>query len=419
MEDSAISQALEVLTLANVWELAPDNSEAPRRDGLRHSPFRKDTKPSFSIFGDLKRYKDQASGDKAGGVWTFVQACRPDWAKVDIARYLVERAGLEWKEPGSGSGSGRNSSIWKWRNEQAKKRREKVRRIYDEHNRLPARPQELVEWPAVVENHYMFDHGTDDRRLVGLAKRRGWPVEWVEALYDWRAISWPQLPWSNKRYPALIVQHPDFCPIGYHQRIWTSENGLSWLYVPYRPRGVCNDFTRELDAYARARESGRLVVPLPFVLGSLEAGLWIITEGQWDAITIYGLLGGFEDQFELDIAVFGLRGAEAGPGVFLQYYQDRVRRQKPHIWLMPDNDAAGASWDGRGQVTNFSRPVARTFVEQLLVLVGQERSVPVSRVPERFGKDFNDYYRKAKPSRESLLSQLERHFPQWIQAQAI
>lgn len=157
-----------------------------------------------------------------------------------------------------------------------------------------------------------------------------------------------------------------------------------------------------------------MVPPLPFVLGERSASLWIITEGQWDAVTVFGLLGGFDDQFDLPIAVFGLRGAEAGPSVFLSHYQYLIRRHKPQIWLMPDNDKAGNAWDGRGRASNFAAPQKETFTDTLRRMLPGRR-FPVSRAPKQYGTDFNDFYKNGKPSRDMLLRELERHFPSWIQ----
>lgn len=415
MADSVVKQALEALTLADVWELAPDNSERPRRDGVRVSPFREDRKPSFSIFGGLRRYQDKSSGlpDPAGGVWSFVKECRPEWSKQDVARYVVERAGLKWDEGGQ---KRPDKSIWQYREEQRARNAQAKEKLYREASRPLDRPAPLTPWPEFVSAHYFDSDARDDARCERVAVKRGWPADWVFGIYGESLMTFPRLPWSEKRFPAFMVRNADGLVIGYHQRIWTEGDGPAWLYVPYAPKKAFNPFTRQLAEHA-AGASGRLVQPLPFWIGlpPAHAGLWIICEGQWDAITIFGLLGGFEDLFDLPICVLGLRGAEAGPSVFLSHYQDLLRRHKPQIWLMPDNDPAGASWDGKGRATVGARPRRATFSDQLLELVGRDRQIPVSRVPAKYGKDFNDYYRAAAPTRQSILAQLERLFTSWIQ----
>jgi hypothetical protein len=415
MSDSPVSQALEALTLADIWELAPDASEAPRRDGLRESPFRQDKNPSFSIFGGLRRYKDQASDDKAGGVWTFVQACRPEWSKQEVARFLVERAGLQWKD----SASEKKPSIWKYKAEQSKRNQAARAKIYRDVAPPIDRPGEVKPWPAFVHDHYMRPDPRDPDRCERLAKRRGWPLDWVDYLYNLGDLRFPTLPWNEKHFPAFIVADPRRTVTGYHQRIWTEADGPAWLFVPYAAKKASNAYTRALADYA-GTATGRLVQPLPYYIGTMpaESSLWIICEGQWDAITIFGLLGGFDDQFSLPVTVFGLRGAEGGPAVFLSHYQDILRTRKPELWLLPDNDRAGSIWDGAGQPTVGAKPRRASFAARLRELVGQERHIPVSRVPARYGKDFNDYFKAASPSRESIMAQISKLFTTWTQQQA-
>jgi len=412
--DSPLSQALNSLTLADVWELAPDNSETPRRDGLRTSPFREDRKPSFSIYGGLNRYKDQATDEPAGGVWTFVAACRPEWSKRDIAQYLIERAGLQWDERAPKSKS--LTELRKERQEQARLKREKLLRdakkgLDPGRVQLPKHP-----WPEFVAERYREGLTDPGHRIDRLAQKRQWPVEWVDVLCDMGLISFPALPWSERRFPAFPVTDATHQHVGYHQRIWSQDDGPAWLYVPYHPRQGNNRFTSQLQEYAHDKD-GPFVPPLPYVLGDpASATLWILTEGQWDAITIFGLMGGLDDVFDLPVAVFGLRGAEAGPVTFLAAYGPMLRRHKPHIWMIPDNDKAGA-WDGRGKDQGFAAPRPWSFASKLLDYVGRNRRIPVSRIPARFGKDFNDYYRTAALSRHTFLGNLERLFPAWLNLQ--
>jgi len=397
-----LGQAMQALRLADVWELAPDGSEPPRRDGLRKSPFREDAKPSFSVFADGTRFKDQSTAD-AGGVWVFVRLAKPEWSKADIARYLVERAGLEWED--AGQKTPEKKSVWKRREEDRQHRRMAKEKQFRERKRFSGwQAPEVPAWPDCVRRRW--EAGLQDlgSRPEQLARKRGWPIEWMDVL-EGAVLRWPALPWSEKRFAAFLVQLPDGTPVGYHQQTWTQRAGKGWLFVPYVPSRPSGVFTRQLQAASVS------IPPLPFVIGSPSASLWIIAEGQWDAITIYGALGGFEDAWDMDIAVFGLRGAEAGPSSFLAYYGERLRRQRPHVWLMPDNDEAGRRWDAsEGETRGNVRPVS--FVEEIQAATRRPR-VPVTRVKPEYGKDFNDYWRAALPSRQRMMTTLERTMPEW------
>jgi hypothetical protein len=245
-------------------------------------------------------------------------------------------------------------------------------------------------------------------RIDALAERRGWPDSWVDILCDLGIVSWPDLPWSGKRYPAFRVDMPDGTPVGYHQRIWTEEDGPAWLFVPYAPAVASSVFTGKLRDYAAGRGDGRLVQPFPFVLGKpANAEVWIITEGQWDAITVYGALGGFDDSFDLPLAVFGLRGAKGGPGMFLSAYGPLLRKVRPRLWLMPDNDPASRWWDSVSQWDAQGRPVPLSFTDRIRKFVGDRAVIQVTRVDSAYGKDFNDYWRAKRPTRHVILQTMQ------------
>ena len=59
-----LREAIDQTTIDQVWELVPMAGPAPNRDGLIKSPFRDDKKPSFSISGGLKFWRDFATVPK-------------------------------------------------------------------------------------------------------------------------------------------------------------------------------------------------------------------------------------------------------------------------------------------------------------------------------------------------------------------
>ena len=135
----------------------------------------------------------------------------------------------------------------------------------------------------------------EGRPAAILAEERGWPIQWVDALLNSSKISKPVLPWSaeqsTKRGFALKVEEPFFSTtrkrwelvtVGYHQR-FRASHGNAWCYVPHRPKSdKAEEFLEHL------KELNRTVAALPFVIGPLNrTRLLVITEGQWDAISLY------------------------------------------------------------------------------------------------------------------------------------
>jgi hypothetical protein len=353
----------------------------------------------------MSRWKDQSTG-KSGGVWHFVQACRPDWSKQEIARYLVGKAGLHWNELNQIADGRKRKTASMMARERTEQNHAARKKFYSKRNAPIPAPPALTPWPNFVRSQF-FALPVEDMRIDRLASRRGWPVDWVDNLVGAGLLRFPELPWNQKRFPAFTVGMPGSEPIGYHQRIWTAEDGPAWLYVPYNPSRASNDLTRSLRAL-----DGPKVAPLTFVLGRPDdASLWCVTEGQWDAVTLWGALGGFDDGFELPLCVFGLRGANAGPSVFLSYYQDCLRRLKPKVLLVPDSDKAGSAWDGSNwKASQGVRP--KTFVERLIDLTGRQE-IPIWNISGESGKDFNDLWKTDPPTREELFDLLLDDFPGW------
>lgn len=348
------------------------------------------------------------------GVWKFVMKCRPEWSKQEVARYCVERAGLHWDE--SGRKTRRPARDFLKERAEAEERaalRRKKELYVDPGREVPVWDADLnARWDAGVE----VDLG---ERPEKLAASRGWPVEWVEGLLAADLISWPADISGRNRRVALKVEYPEnhyerMRPVGYHQQ-YVMPDRKDWIFIPYAPKpgkGRDSELVASLRRIAWAQQwpegTPGMTPPLPFVMGHpLDARCWIITEGQWDAITVWGALGGFEDSFEMPVAVFGLRGAGGGPVSFLAYWQGLIRRTRPRIWLMPDNDPASGTWDGWQLTRKPGHPRPIVFTDRLRALLGEGAVIPVSRVPASIGKDFNDLWRSdRRPSREALLREM-------------
>jgi len=436
---SALSQALDRLTLANVWDLADSFGQGvrvPSRDGVVCSPFEPDRNPSFSISKGLRCWKDFKRGTPLSGVKGFVRRCRPDWSEEDVNRYLIERAGLRWvsKEEYAAEQAAKRGKDGAQRTAEQILREKKERRLQSQRAEKAARAKVLrdrrmdlafppvagepLRWPSCVKK--AFEGGTvtmlqDAKRMRQLADKRGWPLHWVECLLESGRLSWSPLPWEGHGV-GFLVEAPRFAsksvtrvPTGYHVRyVKPLEGGKvdkRWAYVPCHPKtwwtGSMADLLRAEAERLGLCDEDRWCPPAPFVLGNPDNAprLVIFTEGQWDAITIWGALGGFEDCAPCDLlsqtVVLGIRGVE-GVDACLSHWGRWLRQHQPAVWILADNDAAGRKWDTPDRPPG--RPRAVSFVDRLHH-AGLDRVV-VSRIDPAYGKDFNDYYRAARPEIE-------------------
>jgi hypothetical protein len=201
-------------------------------------------------------------------------------------------------------------------------------------------------------------------------------------------------------------------PVGYHQRwFMLGQPGEApqkgWLYVPCVPKQAKapGAFDRKLLEYGAQQgvtpdNHAGLIPPLPFVMGDVGAAkLIVILEGQWDAITFFGACGFFEDATPpVGVAVFGLRGAQ-GVDVFLAYWHFWLKWNKPVAWVIADNDKAGQAWL-KPQAAKGNALPPPTFAERLKHCGCSD--VKLSVVKSQWGKDFNDYYKVAKPTPQKM-----------------
>jgi hypothetical protein len=86
-------------------------------------------------------------------------------------------------------------------------------------------------------------------------------------------------------------------------------------------------------------------ISVPFILGDpAKAKTWIVTEGQWDALSIsIAMSPSSPHQVEReDLAIVGIRGASGGIPRFVQTYGALLKGAE--CVLVPDADESGMAW---------------------------------------------------------------------------
>jgi len=77
MDETHIRSIKDSITIQQAWQILGLSGE-PRRTGC-HSPFREDKNPSFSIYGDDRRWKDHATGEGGDVIDFAMAACNVDF----------------------------------------------------------------------------------------------------------------------------------------------------------------------------------------------------------------------------------------------------------------------------------------------------------------------------------------------------
>lgn len=454
-----LDRAIKALTLFRVWQSAYaegavlEPAPAAMRDGQFKSPFREDGKKgSFSVCHQGSGFKDFGGNGESGGVWKFAAMCWPNLQKPELAKRLIELSGIIPTSPSSSppAGPGVVDPALK-RAAQAIERKSRVaaaeNAAYQDREEAlhtaPAKP--TVVWPACVAEH--FEEGltylqANPKDVDEIATARGWPTEWAWALYEMGQVSYPLERWAipgekwSRRQKAFVVQAPrerggevSLAAVGYHQRMYVPASGgkpeqKGWIYVPSLPnpkdtgqtvagtarspleKGIVAAAVERMGAEA-VEDRPSLVPPLPFVLGDVQAPrLIVLLEGQWDAISFFGACGWFHDTTPAEgIAVFGIRGAQ-GTEAFLAHWGAWLARVKPRAWVIADNDAAGGSWrEAPPAEPGLPRPPS---LSERLVAAGCRQPLVSWLKPGPWGKDFNDYYRVAKPDVGKMMTWMRR-----------
>lgn len=448
----AVQEAKQRITLSEVWDLAPQSSQSlppAHGNGVVRSPLREDRTPSFSVFEGGKAFADKARADVKGGVWEFVAFCCPNMESKEIARLMVERAGLRWpqwsefsKEAAAEAGEDDKAKAKRMREERlARQRSEQARADQLERERRADRDGSnrravaLPVWAGCLAERWAEGAAHRDASpstVAKLCEKRGWPVVWADMLAGLDLLAFPFEAWSEpgtkgaRRMVAFRVESPvvrkaeaELVTVGYHQKFYnmqTEESG--WRFLPSskrpaRPVGQWSSFERAMiEAADKAgAEPGRpMIPPLPFVAGCVVAPrLVVILEGQWDALTFMGALGGLHPDVEgtRDVAYFGIRGVN-GTRAFIDYWGGLIQAARPLVWLLPDNDGAKTGGQWYPPARAIERKQGVTYFSERLLRLGARR-VKVTPLREGAGgKDFNDYYRAAKPDASAMWRWMDK-----------
>lgn len=457
-ENDDLDRALEALTIFRVWEVAARDGAiltadpVPQRDGLVKSPFRDDgRRGSFSICHGGKGYND-FGGDKSarGNVWQFARLCWPNEQKKDTADRLIEISGITRTARAAHTSNAQTDTDPRLlkaakamqKRDAARAREEAVYEAHEKQLEPSVEAKSVPDWPDFVRAR--FEEGNEflrgaSAKVAELARARGWPAEWVGEVLNMDLLSYAPERWCDLEHAQIrrqkafrvdrpeikIVPHADGAkatavlrPIGYHQRFYIPADARQaeqkgWVYVPSVPRKTPRSkFEHRLLEHAAAlgvtpEESRGLIPPLPFVMGDLDAPkVIVIIEGQWDAISFFGACGWFEDSNPpVGVAVFGIRGAQ-GVDPFLAYWSKWIRHNRPLAWVIADNDTAGKTWT-QPPAAKPGLPRPPSFPERLEH--AGCRNVLTSWLQRgAWGKDFNDYYRAAKPGPVQMNRWMQR-----------
>jgi hypothetical protein len=314
---TALDTAKERLSVMDAWRLL--RLAGQPKVGANHSPFREDKSPSLSIFKDGRRWKDHGTGE-GGSVVDFVAVAK-NLPTPEAVREVLRLADLAPREMPKTEAV--HPPVPAWGGESRAKWREGV--------------EWLSNQKAIREK---------------LASWRGWPAAWVDALNESGLLGCPKV--GGERGTAFSVVKPaknGTETIGFHVRL----KAAGWRY---EPKGI------------RA---------LPFVMGATESRKLIITEGQWDAVTLAGCAGWLDrhEAWPEEVCLLGIRGA-GGTGPFLEVYGEILSRTRPEVVVIRDNDLPGERW-------------RTTFLPALSQIVGV-KAVRCVRMAE--GKDINETHQK-------------------------
>lgn len=425
----ALKTAYERLTVPQICEAAGRPLDLRGDSGLCTSPFPElhangDKNASFQVHSvSAGRTWENLAGNwtvNKGGLLELAKLLHPRMSLSEVRSWLVQVADTGHLDTGpTGGATSKKPSA-------ATLEAQRRRRVEQASEALWAMPSPLAKAPAaapaVVRDRYFLWAEGMDAAAERLAEERGWPLEWVHGAIAQGGLKRPLLRWydrTDQKYAAGGWAFPVVCPaapcsgspdavfLGYHQRYrYNADKG--WLYVPSKlkkpPRSQLE--TQLAARYADWPEGQRIVPPLPFVVGDLAAPkLVVILEGQWDALTAYGALGGFVDADPMAVAVFGLRGCGTQDWFFKGWGAWLSRRALDGlegVWVLGDGDAGGERVYRSQHVTG--QPEQPSFANIM------RRNIRTKVVAGRIQKynDFNDYYKARKPEPEQLWEMLTK-----------
>jgi hypothetical protein len=349
--DTPLGRAKDRLTVLELGEILYPGWKGGKSC---HSPFRDDRNPSFSIFGDGRKWKDFGSGE-SGDVVDFI-------AK---AKGIDKSAGAKELIALAGSGGAATT----------------IRHPIDTR---PAAKEPLKPMPPALAT--IWDEGVEYllsnlQTREGIEKWRHWPAGTVNQLAENGLIGCPLL--HGRRGVAFPVQYPHRNELGvistfnagfhFRHKPTSDEARVAWTYLP------------------NAKEHGVSCPALPFVIGAgfvTNAQTVIVTEGQWDAITLAAAAGWLasDASWPERLTVFATRGAGAWRpliGEWTSYWPINAK-----FVLFADGDEAGATWKSLGG-----------FKDTLCV-----RGHSVRLIRPRLGnpKDLNDIHIRQPISPETI-----------------
>lgn len=389
-EENQLAIAFERLTIVRVaQELGIDLNEGAGQK----SPFRADRKAgSFSVQSTY--FKDHAEDDHKGGAWQFVELARPAWSKQEIAEFLIRAAGMDpvRKKPGT------------MRREEKAKREKLYTKMERDAAALPRLQAEPGPWSEKLKSRWLEGVEPLKKHAERLADERGWSVDVLLDIANHKT-SLPLQPWvdeGNRRMWSWLVEKPSFhsgeaalIPVGYHGRYKTySKNEVQkrWCYVPYLPQTPRTEFQQHLKA------ANEKLPPYPFILGDVTAPphLVIILEGQFDAVSLACAFGWLPGEPPRGIVILGLRGVNS-PDALLAAYGTWLRKHKPFVWILGDNDEAGKSLaTGENDQVLGANP---SFIARLRA---QGCRVKLQFLTIEGCKDFNDVWRTHQPDMDAM-----------------
>jgi hypothetical protein len=316
---SLLNQAKEKLTVPEAWRLLQLPGQP--QIGKNHSPFRNDSNPSFSIYADGKRWKDFGTGE-SGSVVDFVAKAKGVSAKA-ACQAVIRLAGTEPTRFVSTVPPPARLAEKCRKVVDTKSYPRKLTSTYEA--RLGRSPDpEPPPWSSVeaawADGVERLANSTAMQEKIALW--RGWPVHWITCLAEGGLMGCPLH--HGKPWTAFLVLRPEpeaGVPVGYHVRFRSLKGDLTWNFVP-----------RGITAY-------------PFYMGSPKSPKIIITEGQWDAITLAGSAGWLDrhEAWPEDVAVIGIRGA-SGTTTFLNAMGGMLKESRPQVLVIRDGDEAGGRW---------------------------------------------------------------------------